>query len=61
MSRCKACNKRLSDHELRRKLHFKDKHWEYADMCTPCLNFSDNSQYKIRDPKVINNEDIEGE
>ena len=28
-------------------------------MCTPCLNFSDNSQYKIRDPKVINNEEVE--
>ena len=24
-------------------------------MCTPCLNFSDNSQYKIRDPKATNN------
>jgi len=30
-------------------------------MCTLCLNFSDNSQYKIRDPKVINNEEVEEE
>lgn len=56
MSRCKACNKRLTEHELRRRLHYPNKQWEYADMCTPCLSLSDNSKYKIRDPKVINDE-----
>lgn len=48
--RCKACNRKLSDHESKRRLYYKDKHWEYADMCSQCLSYSDNSCYKIRDP-----------
>lgn len=56
MSRCKACNARLSDHELKRRLKYPDGRWEYADMCSHCLSMSDNSCYKIRDPKIIDDD-----
>ena len=57
MSRCRACNRRLTDQELQRRLKYSDGRWEYADMCSYCLSVSDNSVYKIHDPRVINDDD----
>ena len=54
MSRCKACNKKLNDQELVRKLQPIQKnsyiHYnEYTDLCTNCLKQSDLSMFKVID------------
>lgn len=49
MSRCKSCDKKLTDIELRRKIIYPDGKWEYLDMCSYCSSMSDNSVYKIKD------------
>ena len=52
MSRCRSCNEKLSDRELKRQLVYNNKHTEYADMCTQCLSFCDNSKYKLKESKL---------
>ena len=53
MSRCKSCDHKLSEFELKRKIIYRDGRTEYADMCTQCLKVSDTSMFKIKDSKNI--------
>lgn len=48
MSRCKACNKKLNDIEMTRKLKCKiTGKIEYTEMCTQCLRGSDYQDFII--------------
>ena len=50
MSRCKACNQKLKDNELRTKVYYKNGTWEFVDLCTKCMLNEDMTIYRIRDP-----------
>lgn len=56
-SRCKACNNKLTDRELtKRILSLDKKRVEYAELCTQCLNTGDYTLFKFKESKVINDE-----
>jgi len=58
-SRCKACNNKLTDRELtKRVLSLDKKRVEYAELCTQCLNAGDYTLFKFKD-SIIPDEEIE--
>ena len=58
-SRCKACNNKLTDRELtRRILSLDKKRVEYAELCTLCLSAGDYTAFKIKESNIPD-DDIE--
>jgi uncharacterized protein with PIN domain len=53
-SRCKACNNKLTDHELKKRILSLDKtRIEYAELCNQCIKTGDYGCFLIKEGKTI--------